>query len=96
MANVVTEGFSDPILILPSGQAVYPLREDVQMDIQKRFTYHAPKNDQSERYDFLRKEVGALAMTIAQCCPPGRELALAITKLEESVFWANAAIARNE
>lgn len=29
-----------------------------------------------------------------ECCIQGRELALAMTKLEESVMWVNASIAR--
>ena len=29
-------------------------------------------------------------------CPDSRELSVALTKLEEAVMWANAAIARNE
>jgi hypothetical protein len=37
-----------------------------------------------------------LAYLINEDCPDGREKSIAITKLEESVMWANAAIARNE
>jgi hypothetical protein len=37
-----------------------------------------------------------LSRQLQYLCPGSRELSLAITKLEEAVFWANAAIARNE
>ena len=36
-----------------------------------------------------------MAERLETLCPDSRELALAITKLEEVVFWANAAIARH-
>lgn len=60
------------------------------------FTYHAPHGDQGQRYESIRDRAGRLALTFNQYCPPSRELSLAMTKLEEAVFWANAAIARNE
>ena len=65
-------------------------------DLEKRFTYHPPKEDQPERYDIIRKEGRALAYLLNRNCPESRELSLALTKLEECVMWANAAIARNE
>lgn len=64
--------------------------------IENNFQYHAPKNDQQERYVFLRDEARVLAYNIVKNTPPSREQSLAITKLEEAIFWANAAIARNE
>lgn len=67
-----------------------------QKDLEKRFTYHAPKNDQPARYQMIRQEALALAYSIDNACPDGREKALAITNLEQVVFWANAAIARGE
>ena len=65
-------------------------------DLHNRFTYHAPFGDQPERYEFLRNRAYDLALRINALCPESREKALAITHLEETVFWANAAIARNE
>lgn len=65
-------------------------------DIQNRFTYHPPKAGQPARYENLRSAARALAVLIADETPDSRERSLAITKLEECVFWANAAIARNE
>jgi len=72
-----------------------PAVEEVA-DIENRFTYHPPKEGQAERYQDLRDQCKDLALNILGCCPPGRERALALTKLEEASFWANAAIARNE
>lgn len=70
--------------------------DSVKNDLENRFTYHAPKEDQPERYDLIRRKALMLAATISEKCPDSREKSLAITKLEEAVMWANAAIARNE
>lgn len=64
--------------------------------LDNRFTYHAPHGDQPIRYRFLRAAAHVLAEHFVRYCPPSRELSLALTKLEEALFWANAAIARNE
>jgi hypothetical protein len=73
-----------------------PLSDQDQKDLQKRFTYHRPHGDQPARYEELRGKALKLAEDITRACPPGRERALAITNLEQAIFWANAAIARNE
>lgn len=65
-------------------------------DLEKRFTYHPPKEGQSQKYTFLRDAALGAALSIDELCPDSREKSLAITKLEEAVMWANAAIARNE
>ena len=65
-------------------------------DLGNRFTYHAPKADQSERYQRIREYALAFADSINIQCPDSREKSLAITNLEQAVMWANAAIARNE
>jgi len=65
-------------------------------DLDKRFTYHAPKGDQPARYEALRGKAREFAEVISKTCPDSREKSLALTKLEESVMWANASIARNE
>ena len=59
------------------------------------FTYHSPKPGQPETYQLIREKAKELALLLRDNVPPGRELALARTKLEETVFWANAGIARN-
>lgn len=64
--------------------------------IDNSFTYHPPKNDQSARYEVLRNNAKELAILIVQITPKSREQSLAITKLEESIMWANKAIACNE
>jgi hypothetical protein len=65
-------------------------------DLIKRFTYHPPKENQPQKYENIRKNALAFAQLIDEMCPDSREKSLAITALEESVMWANAAIARNE
>lgn len=68
----------------------------VNTQIEKSFSYHPPKNGQSERYQEIRDTVKSVACLVDRLCPNSREKSLAMTHLEEAVFWANAAIARNE
>ena len=65
-------------------------------EIEKRFTYHKPKDTQSEKYEELRASAREFARQIVLETPESREQSLAITSLEEAVMWANAAVARNE
>lgn len=70
--------------------------EDLDTRIERCFTYHPPKGDQADRYVSIRDTAMGLATLMAGSCPESREFSLALTKLEESVMWANASIARNE
>ena len=63
-------------------------------DINNRFTYHAPSSEKVEVYEYLRDSARTFALLINDFCPESREKSLAITKLEEVIFWANASIAR--
>lgn len=63
-------------------------------EIEVRFTYHAPKAGQPEKYQRLRDNAKAMAELIVEECPACRETSLAITHLEQAVMQANAAIAR--
>ena len=67
-----------------------------QEQLDNAFKYHSPKRDQNARYESLRATAKNLAELINGYCPESREKSLAITKLEESIMWANASIARNE
>lgn len=72
----------------------YPIK--MRDQLENNFAYHSPKDNQPERYAIIRDEAKLLAYTICTNTPPSREQSLAITNLEQVVFWANAAIARNE
>lgn len=63
--------------------------------IEKTFTYHAPKEDQPEKYTAIREKAKELAYLLEDVCPNSREKSVALTNLETAIFWANASIARN-
>ena len=65
-------------------------------EIANNFTYHAPREGQVERYEEIRAKGMLFALEVFGSCPESREKSLAMTKIEEAVMWANAAIARNE
>lgn len=67
-----------------------------KIDIENRFTYHAPKPGQPEVYAKIRDKCKETAYLFMALCPDSRERSSALTKLEEAVFWANASIARHE
>ncbi|MEV0267708.1 hypothetical protein AB0H43_02945 [Hamadaea sp. NPDC050747] len=64
-------------------------------DIESRFDFH-PANTDAKRtaHESVRSACRALAEYLNFALPEGREKALAITKLEEAMFWGNAALAR--
>ena len=65
-------------------------------DLINRFTYHAPKAGQNDKYEEIRRYALSFAKLLNDTCPDSREKSLAITALEQAVMWANASIARNE
>ncbi|GAB4287300.1 MAG: hypothetical protein Kow0098_03640 [Ignavibacteriaceae bacterium] len=70
--------------------------EDVSLaELDKRFDYHAPAPGQPEKYITVRATLKETAQIIVSACPESRERSIAITKLEEAMYWANAAIARH-
>ena len=74
----------------------YSITDQDREDFTRRFTYHAPKGDQSPRYVLIRNDGKGMAELLYGNCPPSRERSLALTHLEQAMMWAYAAIARNE
>ena len=67
-----------------------------RMDLQKRFAYHKPPNERVAKvHELIRGHMGETANAVLAHTPECRERSLAITKLEEAMMWANAAVARN-
>lgn len=67
------------------------LHEEIE---RVRFQSHSVPDDAAEEMDRIRYDLQFAASMIALRVPPGREQALALTKLEEAMFWANAGISR--
>lgn len=65
-------------------------------ELVNRFTCHELTEDQVELYEEIQLMALTLATVVYSSCPDNRERSLAMTKIEEAVMWANAAIARNE
>jgi len=62
--------------------------------INARFQYYPPKPERVQDFGTIRDKAKDLALVIADLCPESREQSVALTHLDEVVFWANAAIAR--
>lgn len=82
-----TEGNSDeqkaPVVRVPDFE-----------DLRKRFFYHPPRDQKAvEAHEAVSHETFVLACLLTQICPPGRNLSLALTALEDVRMRANAAIA---
>jgi hypothetical protein len=75
---------------------MYPVSENDMKDLQNRFSYHSPKENQPERYQILRARALEFAIEIKTFVPNGRQQSLALTALEEVVMRANAGIAQGE
>ena len=65
-------------------------------EFRNRFAYHKPKDqDTVDLHQSIREDAYRLASIIENDVPDGRAKHLAITQIEEAMYWANAAIARN-
>lgn len=64
-------------------------------ELARRFDFH-PATDEEKRnaHASIRQAHGRLAEQIDRALPDGREKATALTNLEQSMFWANAGLAR--
>lgn len=65
-------------------------------ELKTRFNQHVCQGDQAERYEGIRTAAFVFAQHICAATAPCREQSIALTKLEEVMFFANAAIARRE
>ncbi|GGN86330.1 hypothetical protein GCM10010112_67750 [Actinoplanes lobatus] len=64
-------------------------------DLARRFAFHpATTPERQDAHVSVRVACGDLADHLNALLPEGREKALAITNLEQVMFWGNAAIAR--
>lgn len=72
-----------------------PTNEPTQLiqRINNDFTYHCPPPERADVFT-IRNKAKELATLIAIVVPSGREQSTALTRLEETVFHANAGIAR--
>ena len=69
---------------------------DALQDFNRRCTYYKPPNPETvAAHQAIRQAAVEMGSEIIGRCPPGREVSLALTKIEEAMFWGNAAIARN-
>ena len=63
-------------------------------ELHSRFKHHPPTEASIVVHEEIRGRFIELADMLDSELPPGRETSLVMTKLEEAMFWANAAIAR--
>lgn len=65
-------------------------------DLDNRFRYYPPKTEEVRQlHSEVRDQCWALARFLREILPASREKLTAITKLEETMYWSNAALARN-
>lgn len=64
-------------------------------EIDHRFKAHSSPNEgRKQEHEAVRQECRALAHWLNTHIPEGREKSLAVTHLEEVMFWSNVALAR--
>lgn len=63
--------------------------------LDNRFGYHKPTSQNIvDFHQGIRVACHELALIVEEHVPESREKSLAMTKIEEAMFWANAGIAR--
>jgi len=95
-ADDLQEGISELEDFMPPWRAPPNPSEGLPADLLLRFAWHLPTPSQAERCTAIHGKALELAELLVAECPPSREQALALTNLEQTVFWANSAIARRD
>jgi len=62
-------------------------------DIEELFTYHAPKDDQPQRYQAIRDAAKQFALVLIANTKPSADQSSAVRHLRDCVMTANASIA---
>lgn len=65
-------------------------------EVWNRFSFHPATEVTGPQHDQIRVLFGTLAQELLKFTPASREQSLALTSLQESMMWANAAIACNQ
>ena len=68
---------------------------DAQRSIYN-MTNHRPNDEGIQKMETLRQFAKQFATSIHAQVPDSREKSIALTHLEEALFWANAGVARDE
>lgn len=64
-------------------------------DLENIFTYHEPDAHKAALYQEIRRRALEFATFIQDNVPPVDERKQSVIRLEETVMWANAAVARH-
>lgn len=68
--------------------------QSVDPNLKARFTWRLEDHAGAKKCKAIREFSYDFALIVTNLCPEGREKALALTKIEEAMMWANAAISR--
>ena len=83
---------SDEFVQVTSEHGTLPV--EVFEDLRNRFLYHPPPNQaRIDAHATVSNQCLQLAIDLSLICPPGRNLSLALTHLEDVRMRANAALA---
>lgn len=66
-----------------------------EAELDRRFNFHAaPDAEKRDAHTSVRRHCRNLADALNVGLPDGREKSIVMTKIEEVMFWGNAALAR--
>ncbi len=72
-------------------------QNEMKAIIENNFTYHPPTTEEIVKvYEDIRSNFKNLAKFLVETLPICAEVEKALSRLEEAMFWSNAAMARNK
>lgn len=64
--------------------------------IENAFSWHNATEESRKKMNQVRTKLKKLATELDELCPESREKSLAMTHLEEVMFWANSSIVKRD